>query len=58
MFKNFIQRLFNLFGFKISSINKGKSNTRQYFSRIIDNINKVIFEVWAHRGERIDEFKK
>tara|TARA_S200000501_G_C20835520_1_gene749162 strand:+ start:769 stop:1572 length:804 start_codon:yes stop_codon:yes gene_type:complete len=58
MFKNFIQRLFNLFGFKISSINKGKSNTRQYFSRIIDNINPVIFDVGANRGESIDEFKK
>ena len=56
MIKKWIQSLLTYFNFKIINLKKDKSILDNYFNKIIDVSNPLIFDVGANVGQSIEEY--
>ena len=53
MIKDWIQKLFIYFGYKIINLKRDKSNLDQFINKIIENSNPIIFDVGSNEGQSI-----
>ena len=58
MIKDWIQKLFTYFGYKIINLKKDKTNLDQFINKIIKNSNPIIFDVGANEGQSILLYRK
>ena len=58
MIKNWIQSLLSYFNYKIINLKNDKSILDNYFNKIIDIPNPLIFDVGSNVGQSIEEYKK
>lgn len=58
MIKNWIQSLLTYFGFNIINLKNSKSNLDQYFNKIIELTDPLIFDVGANVGQSIEVYRK